>query len=291
MTDTPTFAPPSPLSAPSSPASSPPPVSPRPVPQRPSRGVRLAWLIPGAILAVAALGWGTYNVLSLLAHSERTTTDRFAAADVDSLDIRNEEGSITVNTGASDTIVVTAHIHDGWQATDVSSRIVDGRLVVRGGCPAFGSPWCNVSFTVDLPADRPMTINGSNGSVRVRGAAGIIDVDTDNGSIDLDDVSGTIRASTDNGRITGRRLTSAVADATTRNGRIELSFVDPPQSVSARTNNGRIELIVPDDEVLYRVDLRTQNGSTDNLVRTDPSSDRVIDLTTDNGAITVRPPG
>ena len=43
--------------------------------------------------------------------------------------------------------------------------------------------------------------------------------------------------------------------------------------------------------MLYRVDLRTDNGSTDNLVRTDPASDHVIDLSTDNGSITLRPPG
>jgi len=43
--------------------------------------------------------------------------------------------------------------------------------------------------------------------------------------------------------------------------------------------------------VLYRVDLQTDNGSTDNAVRTDPSSDHVIDLSSGNGSLTVRPPG
>lgn len=284
MTDTSTLPPPTQL---------PPPVSPAraPLPERPSRGVRLAWLIPGAILAVAALGWGTYNVLSVLAHGETTTTEEFAAADVDSLDISNEEGPITVNAGDTDTIVVTAHISNGWQATDVSSTIIGRELVVRGGCPVFGSPWCNVNYSVEIPADRALTINGSNGSVQVRGATGTVDVDTENGSIDLEDVSGNIRVTNDNGRVTGRRLTAAVVDARTDNGRIELSFVEPPQSVSGRTSNGRIEVVVPDDEVLYRVDLRTDNGSTDNLVRTDPSSDHSIDLSSDNGSVTVRPPG
>ncbi len=286
MTDTSTLPPPTPasLAQPASP-------TPRPSAQRPSRGVRLAWLIPGVILAIGALGWGTYNVLSLLAHSEYTSTDSFAAADVDSLDISNEEGAITVNATETDTIVVTAHVNNGWRATDVSSRIVGRELVIRGGCPVVGSPWCNVSFTVEIPADRPMTINGSNGSVQVRGATGTVDVDTENGSIDLEDVSGNIRASNDNGRITGRRLRSAVVDGRTDNGRIELSFVDPPRSVSGRTSNGGIEVVVPDADVLYRVELRTNNGSTDNLVRTDPSSDRTIDLSSDNGSVTVRPPG
>lgn len=282
MTDTSTLRPPAPL---------PPPPSPAPPPERPSRGVRLAWLIPGAILAIGALGWGTHNVLSLLAHEEYTTTDTFAASEIDTLDISSDEGPITVQAGNADTVVVTAHVSDGWRATDVSSTIVGRELVVRANCPVFGDPWCNVSFTVEIPADRPITIDGSNGSVRVRGATGTVDVDTENGSIELEDISGDIRASNDNGRITGRRLSSPVVDATTDNGRIELSFVDPPQAVTGRTNNGRIEVIVPDVDVLYRVDLRTSNGAIDNLVRTDPSSDHVIDLASDNGSLTVRPPG
>ena len=272
----------------------PPTIQPPPLPaspRGPSQAVRLAWLIPGTILAIAALCWGTYNVLSLLAHSEYTTADTFPVADVDSIGISNEEGSITVNTTETDTIVVTAHVDDGWQSTDVSSRIDNGQLVIRGGCPTFGSPWCRVDFTVEIPADLPITINGSNGTVRVRGATASIDVDTENGSIELEDISGDIRATNDNGRITGRRLTSQVVDTATDNGRIELSFVDPPQSVSGRTSNGRIEVIVPDVDVLYRVDLQTDNGSTDNAVRTDPSSDHVIDLSSGNGSITVRPPG
>jgi Putative adhesin len=269
----------------------PPPTASPQSPQGPSPAVRLAWLIPGTILAVAALCWGTYNVLSLLAHSEYTTVETFPVAEVDSIDIGNEEGSITVTASETDAVLVTAHVDDGWQATDVSSVIDDGELVIRGGCPVFGSPWCKVDFTVEVPADMPMTINGSNGAVRVRGVTAAIDVDTDNGSIELEDISGDIRATNDNGRITGRRLTSQVVDTATENGRIELSFVDPPQSVSGRTSNGRIEVVVPDVDVLYRVDLRTNNGSTDNLVRTDPSSDHVIDLSSDNGSIVVRPPG
>ena len=84
--------------------------------------------------------------------------------------------------------------------------------------------------------------------------------------------------SNDDGRIVGRRLTAAAVDARNTNGRIELSFLDPPQSVSASAENGSIEVVVPDTEVLYRVEMDTGHGGTDNLVRTDPNSDRAIDL-------------
>jgi Toastrack DUF4097 len=261
------------------------------VEHRPSRGVRLAWLIPGAVLAVAALAWGTLNVLGLLAHGEYTTTTTFAGGDVTAIDIANDNGSVNVIGGTVDEIVVTADVDDGWRTTDVTQRIVGGVLEVRGRCPWLGSPWCNVDFTVTVPADVPLAVDGSDGSVSVRGMESAIDVDTDNGSVLLEEVGGRVRASSDNGRLVGRRLTASGVDASTDNGRIELSFLDPPDSVSARTSNGSIEVVVPDDSVLYRVDMRTNNGSTDSTVRTDPGSDHVVDVRTDNGSITVRPPG
>src|SRR6187431_119227 len=91
-----------------------------------ARIVRASWITVGGILAVAALGWGTYNVISLLAHEEHSDHSSFAADDVVALDIGNDNGSVTVTATDGDTVEVTADVSDGWQATDVSSRVVDG---------------------------------------------------------------------------------------------------------------------------------------------------------------------
>ena len=255
-----------------------------------SRVVRALWITAGGILAVAALCWGTYNIISLLAHEEHDVRSSFAAADVESLEVSNDNGSVTVDATDGDTIEVTAHVSEGWQATKVSSRVVGGVLELHASCPPFVSIWCSVEYSISVPADTPLTIDGS-GSVTVRGMTGRIDVDSDDGRLELDDISGDITVSNDNGRIVGRRLTSSTVDARNTNGRIELSFLDPPQAVSARTENGRIEVVVPDAEVLYRVDLHSANGRIDNSVRTDPASDHVIELSSQNGSVTLRPPG
>ncbi|MGB0113306.1 MAG: hypothetical protein WBP59_08820, partial [Ilumatobacteraceae bacterium] len=103
-----------------------------PTPGAPSRGVQLAWLIPGGILAIAALVWGTFNVISLLAHEQYTTTTTFDAADVSALEVSNENGSVTVDSidpssdADPDVVVVTADVNDGWTRTDVSTQVVDG---------------------------------------------------------------------------------------------------------------------------------------------------------------------
>lgn len=264
----------------------------RPAPPAPSRRVRRAWLVPGVVLALASLVWGTINVVGLVAHGHHATTSTFDAADVRSLLVENDNGRVTVVAGDASgdaTIVVTADVDDGWRATEVSAVVVDGVLQVRGGCPFLGSPWCNVDFTVSVPAELPVTVRGSDGSIRVSGVTADLDVSVGNGSIELDDVAASLRAASDNGRITGRRLTSPTVDASTDNGSIMLSFLDPPRSVRARSANGSLDVVVPDD-VGYRVDARSDNGSADTTVRTDPSSEYVIDVASDNGSVRVRPP-
>lgn len=292
-TSTLAFAPPSPRAAggggggerPPWPA----PATPRP--PRQSTVVRLAWIIPGAILAIAALAWGTFNVLTLLSHEQRTERATFAAADVASVEITSDNGVVRLSADGTDEISVTASINDGWQQTDVDMRIVGGVLEIHGSCSFLGQPWCSSDFTVTLPADMPVRVDASNGSVHADGLSGAIDLDTDNGRIEVTDVSGAVRLSNDNGSIVGRRIGVASVDASTDNGRVELSFVEPPDDVRVRTSNGRIEVIVPDHEVAYRVQLSTDNGSQDIGVRTDPASLHTIDLSSRNGSVSVNPPG
>jgi DUF4097 and DUF4098 domain-containing protein YvlB len=278
-----------PLTAAPSPWPAPTPPQPPTAPTA-SRAARLAWLIPGGILAAAALVLGTYNVLSVLAHDERTERSAFPAAEVTSVDVASSNGSVTITGDATDSVAVVAEISDGWRATDVDVAVVDGVLRARSSCPVLGSPWCSTDFRISVPADMEIRVDASNGSVTADGLSGAVDVDTDNGSIEVSELSGTLRATNDNGRIVGRRLAVARADASTENGRIELAFVEPPDDVRGRSQNGSIDVVVPDDDVAYRVQLETDNGSTDIAVRTDPSSPHAIDLATDNGSLAVRVP-
>ena len=258
----------------------------------PPRG-RVAWRAVGGVLAVATLVWGTFNVVSLLAHEEyETVVDTFDAATITSIDVATEHGSITVrgvDTGSA--VSVSTDVSEGIRPTEVTQRVVDGVLVLRGRCPALSSPWCRADFTVEVPADRPVRIDGSEGSVVVEGLTGPVRVDNDNGSIDLVDLAGDVEVTNDNGRIVGRRLRAPTLRTDNDNGTIDLTFAEPPTSVTATNDNGSITVSIPDGDALYRVDLDAGNGSVRNDVRTDPASDRVIDLRSGNGSVRVLPTG
>ena len=138
-----------------------------------SRAARAVWITLGGILAIAALAWGTYSVISVLAHEEHTERSTFSSDDVSALAVSNENGSVTITATPGDTVTVVAKVSDGWQTTDMSMQVVDGVLELNTDCPAFVSPWCNVDFTVSIPADRPVTVDGSGSG------AGARDVGTD----------------------------------------------------------------------------------------------------------------
>jgi hypothetical protein len=254
-----------------------------PLPGRP------LWTIAGTVIAVGALGWGAFNVIDLLAHGETTDDGTFAAEDVRTISVDNDNGQVVVVGTDTETIRLDAEISHGLRDTGYSWEVVDGVLEVEGHCPLFGSYWCDVDYRLEVPRDVDVVINSDNDRVYVGDIDGNVQIDNDNGRIELVRLSGTIVADTDNGRLVGESLSSESVTAYSDNGRVELDFADPPSSVEARTDNGSVEVVLPDVEGGYNVDAQTDNGSEDVTVIDDPTSDRTVIAETDNGSVTVRP--
>jgi hypothetical protein len=271
----------------------PPPTEPPPEPigQHPPRTrgpIAVLWRIFAGLLIVGSLAWGTYNVVTLLAHEERVENETFAAADVRALAVDSANGSVRVVASDTDEITVRAEISEGLRRTGERREIVDGVLELRAACPSIGSNFCWVDYEVRVPRDVPVTVDAHNGRVEISGTTAAVDVDGDNGTVELTDVSGPVAAETDNGRLTGTALRSATVRADTDNGRIELEFAVAPITVEASSDNGSVEVVVPDDGETYRVTMETDHGSQEQSVRAAPDSARSLTLTTDNGSVIAR---
>ncbi len=253
-----------------------------PLPGRP------LWTIGGTILVVATIAWGGFNLIDLLAHGETTEREAFAAEDVRTVSIDNDNGAVVVVGTDTDTIRLDAEIGDGLRDTGYSWEVVDGVLEVAGHCPMFGSYWCDVDYRLEVPHGVDVVINSDNDRVYVSDVDGNVDINADNGRVELVRLSGAVRAETDNGRLVGDDLSSASVIAYSDNGRVELDFAEPPSSVEARTSNGSVEVVLPDVDGGYNVDTQTDNGGEDVTVIDDPTSDRTVIAETDNGNVTVR---
>jgi Putative adhesin len=254
-------------------------------PQVPGRPL---WVIFGSLLVLAAVVFGTFNVIDLLAHEERTERFTVPATELDRLLVDNDSGSVTIVGADTDEVSVEAEVSDGLRQTGFRHEVVGSTLELHGSCPLIGSMWCRVTLRVEVPRRVDLEIHADDDSVDVRDVDGEVVVDADNGSVDLSDVSGSIDVETDNGRVSAVDVSSPVAGVSADNGRVELVFSVPPDSVTVGADNGSVEIVVPEVEGGYNVTAEADNGSPEVLVDDNPDSPRTIQVTADNGDITVR---
>lgn len=254
-------------------------------------GIRVAWLVVGCLAAVPLLGFGVIQAASVVAHEERTevTTIDLDTTDVRGIVIDNGAGSVTVvGVEDADAIVVRAHISDGLRDTGHSVTTRDDHVFVRGTCPLFGSEWCSVSYTVEVPADLYVNVKGLEG-VRVSDVSGGLVADSVTGGVDLVRVGGEITATSDQGRLEGSDLTADRVTARADQGRVSLEFTESPDMVDTEADQGSIDIVLPDDpDVYYAVDTDSDQGSESLGVNQDVRSDRSITAKADQGSITIR---
>ena len=249
----------------------------------------LGWKIAGGTLALGSVGWGAFNVVELVAHQVRTEVTPYDAADVDVLDVDTSNGAVTIVGAAErDEITVTARISDGLRTTGERQTLVDGRLELRGSCPILASMWCEVKYTVEVPADIDVRVDTDNGQISVRGITGTAVLEADNGAVEVADLRGDLTVNGDNTSVTATQLMSDSVIAETDNGSITIELLEPPTSVDARSSNGSIDVLLPDTEETYVLDISTDNGDISRDIRTAPDSPRHILIETDNGDAIVR---
>jgi hypothetical protein len=112
---------------------------------------RRAWRISASLLVTLALAGGALQLVALLAHDERSVSRSFPASAIDSVLVSTDNGSVRVVRDTGDDVTMHVDVGDGLVATDLSERIVDGRLVLEASCPWLGSWWCHADYTVHVP--------------------------------------------------------------------------------------------------------------------------------------------
>ena len=67
---------------------------------------------------IAALVWGTFNVVNLVAHSETRFTRTFPAAGIARVDVSTDRGSVRVIASDRDDVSLSAYVSNGLGGTD-----------------------------------------------------------------------------------------------------------------------------------------------------------------------------
>ncbi|UNO39990.1 DUF4097 family beta strand repeat-containing protein [Streptomyces sp. MST-110588] len=234
------------------------------------------------LAAIALVGVAVGGVSSCgLWDSSTFEDDGKVSQKITSVRLDNGSGAVEVR-GEKDVDEISVHRkveYRGDRPEGASHRVENGVLIL-GGCGKS----CSVSYTVEVPVGTRVGGQTSNGAVTLS-QVGEVDVTTSNGAVKVDDAAGPVKVRTTNGRITGRGLKGKSIDAETSNGGIELAPATA-QDIRAETTNGAVSLTVPAGR--YRISAKNDNGHQSIGIPNDPSGDHRIDLTTDNGAITVK---
>ena len=231
---------------------------------------RPAWRILASLVAVAALLWGTLNVVNLLAHSEQHLRRTFAAAGITRIDVSTDRGSVRVIASDRDDIALSAYVSNGLGGTDHAERVRGHRLLVDGDCSFPVAYWCTASYTLRVPRGMKLVLWSGSGDVSVSGATGDVDLTSDHGSVE------------------GTRLRSTYVRAGSDHGEVRLGFASAPMQVRATATHGDVTIVVPRTGDAYRADLSSDHGSTDASVRTDSTARRTIEASSQHGDVTVR---
>jgi hypothetical protein len=269
----------------------PPPATPGPGPARvrTTPAVRGAWLVLGSVAATVGLLYSTFQVAGIIAHEEHDETVRIADPAVAVLDVGSDGGSIEIIGADVEDVRIEARVSDGLVPTRFTQDVVGDRLQVRVRCRlAIENQWCRADLRIVIPRDLEVAVRSSEDSIALRGLSGRVDAESGNGSVEAESLSGSTRLHSSNGSVRAARLRTESLQADSDNGSVRVEFATPPRSAIARSTNGSVDVAVPRGVERYAVDVASENGSTRNLVRSDPESDRRIVATTSNGSVTVR---
>ena len=231
-----------------------------------SDGVRIAWLVIASLFALGLLVYGTFSVVDVLAHER--TTEITTHDGVNTVVIRSDVGKVMVRADDVAEVTASARVSDGLRATGVS-RLVDGdRLVLHSTCPNLGGTWCSVDWDVVVPLGTDVIVRSDDNRAEVTGEFGTVDLRSEHDGVTFDGFARSVMVESEHGSVAVR-------------------LAEAPDSVRALSEHGNVDVVVPDVDEGYRVEVSSDQGSTDIGVRTDPNAARTIEARSGHGNVTV----
>lgn len=228
------------------------------------------WVAIGGVLAFATVAWATLNVVALLAHRTTTARHEYAAAGVTSLSVTTGTGDVRIVGTESDRITVTSTIDEGLRTPRNTQELRGGVLSIDSACPSFSIMWCGVSYLIEVPGDRPLTLRTGTGDITISGVTADLTVSTDTGDVSISGAG------------------PSAVDASTDTGDVSIDFAAAPSAVTLRSDTGNLHLVVPDDGRAYVVSADSDTGDAKTEVKTDPASPYPVTLRSGTGNVSVR---
>jgi hypothetical protein len=189
---------------------------------------------------------------------------------VGALNLDARSGSVTV-TAAPGPVSVTEQLSYTDDKPATSHRVTGDTLALReDGCAHVRSVngRCEVDWEIHAPAETALSLATHAGTISVTGFGGPVEL------------------STHSGGIKARQLSARTVRAESNAGGVRLTFVAPPDEVTAASNAGGVRIELPRG-TSYAVRADTGTGDPDVEVARDAGSSHRITARTDAGSIEI----
>jgi hypothetical protein len=215
---------------------------------------RLVALVAAVLAVVCGIVFAATEAFS----KEQTRVQRLGAG-VEQVLVHADAGDVTLVGSTEPNVIVRSESHWLLRKPRVTARRRGELLVLRGDCPAQAlRARCSADFTVEVPFDVDVSVDGDAGDIKVN------------------DLAGNIRLKTNAGDIMGSGLQPATVRVHTDAGKVGLAFDTSPALIDAFSDAGDIGITVPAGE--YRIDTATKDGQVtlDGVLRNDRSVRRIV---------------
>lgn len=225
----------------------------------------------GGLVILVLIAYGAFELIDVSArhtYNVRASYGRVRAVEVD-----DNTGDIHLVAGpAGSDLVVLAHVIEGLSAP--RRQVLHpsaGVLHLSSKCPVFlDSNYCEVSYTVTVPA----------------GAS--VNADSSDGDVDASDLSTTapLKLSSSDGDVHALGISAGDVTLTSGNGDVSATLLRAPSRLTASSGAGDVKLTVPD--VSYAATVSSSDGDVhDGTLKIDPTSSRKLSATSGNGDVSV----
>jgi len=252
----------------------------------------MKYLLPASLVAAGALGSGCVVSVDSQAEIARETR-RFAVRGVPEVSLTTFDGSVELQGGDGKGVVVGIEkrgpTREAVDALVVTATQDGARVVVEVRKPAR-EPFDGIGFhrsasarlVVTVPRKANVVARTGDGSIRIDGVSGRIELRTGDGSIRAADVAGDLRLHTGDGSVNVRRAEGTL-DLDTGDGGVTVS--GRLSAVRMRTGDGSIEYRAEPGTVMSDLwDISTGDGGISLYLPAKFNAD--IDAHTGDGRIT-----
>ena len=253
----------------------------RPAARMPMTAARRLTLAVGVPFLAVIIGW---TALSIVANAGTGSYQfsRDLPVTAGTLHASLGDGSVTLEPGPA------AHI-----TGTLTYSLIRPHLTIDGSAVSYHCPLptgqCSLTSTLTVPPGDNVALSTGSGDLTVNGTTGgNISLSTTSGNLTANGLTGTDDTLTTTvGDITASGITASHVTADSVAGNVTIAFAQMPHTVRVHSTVGDISINVPPGHYHIEKDSRVGDTSVSSGVIQDPTSPRVIMVTSTTGNITI----